>query len=167
MLTVRAAVLLVSCVVSASSAYAQGPTIAAAQTALRGCTYEACALRISTGVFSGERVSKGLMGQSEPFGFGGGGLVRAVNAVPSALKEAQAGRGLRIKGSVITVISALASGILTVAALREANSDALTRNLWIATGVSTVATFYGGALVSRSEEHFSRAVWLYNKELPR
>lgn len=145
---------------------AQGPTVVAAQSALGRCTYETCAIRLDRSFVGGRRINSGLEGVSVPMGFVGGGLVRAVDAVPRALDEASRGRRNAIKATVVGVIAGLALAY----SLEGARGDPL---LWndaqvfggiLAAGAATVVTVQQSIY---AERHFSRAIWLYNRELPR
>jgi hypothetical protein len=151
----------------AISAAAQGPTLRDAQSALRSCTYDTCALRLSTHVFRGVTVRRGLNGSEEWFGFAGGALARAVSTVPAAEAEARIGRRRYITGGIAAVVGALASTALALLATRGANSAGLTRNLWIGSGAMGGVAFYGSTQLARGDESFSRAVWMYNRELSR
>ena len=143
----------------------------AAQSAERvdpaSCPYEACALRLSTRVFHGVGVQRGLHGRIEPLGFSGGALVRAVTGVPAAVVEAEAGRRNHLRGGVTTLIGTLASVSLVLIANREASSPSMRRNLFIGSGIGAAVSFYGGTQIARGDEHFSRAIWLFNQALPR
>lgn len=162
------AVSIIAVTVSgAFDAGAQGPTLDNARGVLQGCTYDSCALRLSTHLFRGVTVRKGLSGPEEQMGFAGGGIVRAVAAVPSAATEAAIGHRRYRRGGIFTLVGTIASSTLAVLAVRDANSRTLTRNLWIGAGVMGGATFYGGTLIARGDESFSRALWLYNREIPR
>ncbi len=152
------------------AATAQGPTVSSAQATLRDCTYETCALRLSSRVFRGVAVSRGLTGPQEPFGFAGGSLrraVSAVSAVPAALAEAEIGHRRYVRGGVYTLVGSLASVGLALLATRDANNRSLSRNLWIGAGTMGLVTASGASEIARGDESFSRAIWLYNKEIPR
>ena len=149
------------------AATAQGPTVSSAQTTLRDCSYETCALRLSSRVFRGVAVSRGLNGPQEQFGFAGGSLRRAVSAVPAALAEAEIGHRRYVRGGIFTVVGTLASVGLALLATRDANSRDLNRNLWIGAGTMGLVTASGAIEIARGDEHYSRAIWLYNKEIPR
>jgi hypothetical protein len=151
----------------AATIAAQGPTLIDAQATLRNCTYETCALRLSSRVFRGVAVSRGLYGPQEDFGFAGGALRRAVQAVPAALAEAELGHRRYVRGGVYSIVGTLASTGLAVLATRQANSDTRSRNLWIGAAVMGGVSLYGGTQIARGDENYSRAIWLYNKEIPR
>lgn len=151
----------------ASAVAAQGPTLADAQTALRSCTYATCALRLSTRVFRGVAVSRGLNGPLENFGFAGSSLRRAVSVVPAALAEAEIGHRRYVKGGIFSVVGGVASTALTLFALRDSYSPNTTRALWIGSAAMAGVGVYGGTQIARGAESYSRAIWLYNKEIPR
>ncbi len=167
MLTRHALLAMLAVTFSPAAASAQGPTLSEAQTTLRSCTYEACALRLSTRVFRGVAVSRGLNGPREQLGFAGGSLVRAVSAVPAAQAEAETGHRRYRTGGIYTILGTVASTTLAILATRDANSPSLTRNLWIGSIAMGGVTFYGATQIARGDESFSRAIWLYNRELPR
>jgi len=151
----------------ASAVAAQGPTLADAQTTLRACTYETCALRLSTRVYRGVAVSRGLNGPHEQFGFAGGSLRRAVSAVPAALAEAEVGHRRYVRGGIYSLVGTVASTALAVLAVRDANNPNATRNLWLGSAAMVGVGVYGGTQIARGAESYSRAIWLYNKEIPR
>ena len=97
-------------------------------------------------------------------GLVGGGLANAVNRVPLALAEAQMGRRNAIKATVAAVVGSIAVLYITQGAFSDplGSSDAqFVGGLLVsvaATGTGVVQSVY-------AERHFSRAVWLYNREL--
>jgi hypothetical protein len=153
------------CVPSLASLRAQGPTVAATQSALSRCSYETCAIRLDRSLFGGRRVTVGLDAKSTPMGIGGG-LVNAVAAVPQAAEEAQRGRGNSIKAFAAGVIGALA----VTWSVSGTGSDALEWNngkVFGGLALGLAATLTAGQQAVYAERHFSRAVWLYNREIPR
>jgi hypothetical protein len=147
-------------------AQAQAPTMSTAQTTLKQCTYEACALRLERGVFLGDRVRIGLDGAKVGFGFTGSGVTRSVASVPEALAAAKVGQRQRTIGQIVGLASAFtAAGLLSTADFSGNRNDDV--RFWTAAGVGVAGGIIGGIQLSRSTESFSRAVWLYNKALPR
>lgn len=148
--------------------HAQGPTVAAAQSVLGRCSYETCAIRLERTFFSGRKINVGLESvSSSPMGLVGGGLVNAVNRVPLALDEAQKGRRNTIKAVVAGVISTAA---VYYAVQGTINVDPLDWNDGRVFGSLLVGTASAMTTLVQSvyaERHFSRAVWLYNREIPR
>jgi hypothetical protein len=161
----RVATIAALLLAPARSLGAQGPTLASAQTALSRCSYETCALRLDRS-FTGRRVSVGLEGVSSAMGPLGGGLIDAVQPVPAALAEAHAGRRNALKATIATVVASVAA----VYAVQGASGDPL---LWndaqVFGGLAVSLAAAGTTLVQMTyaERHFSRAVWLYNREIPR
>jgi hypothetical protein len=150
----------------AGGVQAQAPTISAAQTTLKACTYDTCALRLERGAFLGDRVRVGLDGAKVGYGFTGAGVARAVESVPDALAAAKIGQRQRTVGQIVGLVAAFtAAGLLSnVDFSGDSNDDA---RFWTAAGVGVAGGVIGGIQMSRSTESFSRAVWLYNKALPR
>jgi hypothetical protein len=162
--TVLAAALTFSLV--ATGAQAQAPTMSGAQTAVKQCSYDTCALRLERGVFFGDRVRVGLDGEKIGVGFTGSGVSRAVASVPDALAASKIGERQRTFGTLIGLVSSLtALGLLSQSDFSGTNADKT--RFWTAAGVSAVGGIIGGIQLSRSTQSFSRAVWLYNKALPR
>ncbi len=146
---------------------AQGPTVDAAQTALGRCTYETCAIRRERTMFGASVIVTGRIGAATPMGLLGGGLVLAVDRVPGALAEAQKGR----RNAIIAAIAGVVGGIAMTLALQNAFRDdilaASDGQLYGSLLVGVGATAVYGVNSVRADRHFSRAVWLYNAELPR
>jgi hypothetical protein len=131
------------------------------------CTYETCAIRLDRGFFSGRKVIVGLDGQELSLGPLGGGLVSVVDRVPAAASEARMGRRNAIKSAVAGVLGSIA---LIVAVRNYDDRDRAIRNAGIAFGSLTLGlagTITAGVQGMYAERHYSRAVWLYNRELPR
>jgi hypothetical protein len=162
----RTASLLVALVVTVPLE-AQGPTLDAAQSGLGRCTYETCALRRERTMFGGSSIVTGRVGAATPMGLLGGGLVLAVERVPGALVEAQQGRRNAIIAAIAGVVGGLAISLALQNALRDDILAASDGQFYgsILVGVGATAVF--GVNSVRADRHFSRAVWLYNGELPR
>ncbi len=167
MLTRQTVFIVAALPLFTAALFAQGPTLNDAQTTLRNCTYETCALRLSTRVLSGVTVSRGLNGPHEDFGVAGGVLRRAVSAVPAARSEAEAGHRRYVRGGIFGIVGTVASAGLALLASRQENSDSRNRNLLIGAGVMAGVGLYGSTQIARGDESYSRAIWLYNKEIPR
>jgi hypothetical protein len=162
-----ATILVLSAVIVSLPVQAQGPTVAGARAAVGPCTYEKCAVRLDRAFFSGRKVIVGLDGPQLGFGAFGSGLVSAVDAVPAAASEARLGRRNAIKSAVAGVIGSI---VVVVALRRYGERDLVIRNEGIKLG--TLALGLTGAMTAGvqaryAERHYSRAVWLYNRELPR
>lgn len=160
-----AVIVLVTCL--AGIAHAQAPTPANAMTIPHGCTYDTCALRLSSRVIGGMRVQRGLDGPWQRFGFAGGGVVRAVQSVPAAFAAADSGHRMFKAGAITSIIGGLASAVMFSAAARNDISGS-SRNTFIAGGFAGgLVSVFGGIQLTRGNERFSRAIWLFNREIPR
>jgi hypothetical protein len=148
--------------------HAQGPTVAAAQSVLGRCSYETCAIRLERTFFSGRKINVGLESvSSSPMGLVGGGLVNAVNRVPLALDEAQKGRRNTIKAVIAGAIGTLAvyysfQSTRGIDPLEWDDSKVFGSLI-----VGSAAAMTGLVQSVYAERHFSRAVWMYNREIPR
>ena len=162
----RSAFILASLIACVTPLQSQGPTVTASQSALGRCTYETCALRIDRSLF-GRKVAVGLDAFSSPMGVIGGGLVNAVDRVPLAREEAQKGRRNMIKAAVLGAIGSFAilysvQGTRGIDPLEWSNGRVFGSLI-----VGSAATITGAMQAVYAERHFSRAVWLYNREIPR
>jgi hypothetical protein len=146
---------------------AQGPTVANARATVDTCTYATCAIRLDRAFFSGRKVIVGLDGQELSLGPLGGGLVSVVDRVPAAAAEARSGRRNAIKSVVAGTLGSI--GVI-VAVRRYGERDLFIRNEGLNFGVLTLGlagAITAGVQGMYAERHYSRAVWLYNRELPR
>lgn len=159
--------LLVTLLVSGlAPLQAQGPVAAAVQSSLRRCTYDTCAIRLDRAFFGGRRVHVGLDALSSPMGIVGGGLVLAVDAVPLAVEEATMGR----RNAIRAAVAGLIGGLALTYSLQGTRGDPLGWNNGQVFGgllLGGVAIVAAGQQSIHAERHFSRAVWHYNRELPR
>jgi hypothetical protein len=159
--------VILSALFSSLPAQAQGPTVASARVAVSDCTYVTCAIRLDQKFFGGRRVVVGLEGQDVAFGALGGGLVSVVERVPAALTEARMGRSNTIKSSIA---GALGSIVVIAALRRYGERDLFIRNEGLSLGVlalGVTGAVTAGVQRIYAERHYSRAVWLYNRELTR
>jgi hypothetical protein len=149
----------------ATCAHAQAPALAAAQGTLTGCTYDTCALRLDYKFFGGVRVRTGLDGESKSVGIFNGQIATSVARVPAALAEARAGRSSSIKSFAASLVTTAA----TLAIIYGGNRDVgiHSSRAWTALGVGAVGSTIAGVTNLSAQRHFSRAVWLYNREIPR
>lgn len=162
----RATVVVALLITSSPSLDAQGPVAAAAQPLLRRCSYETCAIRLDRSFFGGRRINVGLDAMSSSMGVFGHGLVAAVDAVPVAVQEAAQGRRNAIKSAIAGLIGSLA---LTYS-LQGARGDPLEWNdaqVFGGLALAGVTIVVAGQQSIYADRHFSRAVWLYNREIPR
>lgn len=91
----------------------------------------------------------------------------AVERVPGALTEARIGRRDAMIATVAGVIGAFAIGLAVDALRRDDILSASDSQLYGGLLVGTAAVVAAGVKSARADQHFSRAVWLYNRELPR
>ena len=148
--------------------FAQGPTIDSQRSvALRACTYDRCALRFEGNFIGGRSIRIGLEGGSERVGLLGGGLVRNVGFVPGALMEAEAGR----RNAVVAAIAGVIASVALTAALTSPYAYAFENDgagrVWSGLIVGDAAAVVGGVQTIRADRHFSRSVWLFNREVAR
>lgn len=132
---------------------------------VRSCPYDECALRLQSTFWGGMRVVQGVRTDSVAHGPFGGGLVRAVRGVPMAEREAAMGRSQALKAAAWIVPTLLVGSGMVVAGARDGREDRGLISLGIL--VSAVGGSIGGYHQRKSENHFSRAVWQYNRELAR
>jgi len=94
---------------AASPSMAQG---AGSDTASKdaACSYTKCVLSISRPPQGPDRLLIGSLGRSEPLGFSGGAMSRAVTGVPAAVAAATAGRQSRIGVRILTYASVSTMG---------------------------------------------------------
>ncbi len=97
----------------------------------------------------------------------GGGLVFAVAPVPGALEEAQHGR----RDAIVAAVAGVIGGLALSASLQASTSaDILAASdtqLWGGLIVGAAGLGIWGVKAVNADNHFSRAVWLYNRELAR
>ena len=125
------------------------------------CTYSTCALRVESGFFGSKRLVRGAEGR--PAGritLFTPDLTRIVAASPRAVAYARSYERTR---TTLAFIGVGAAGLLTYAYLNVGNGEAPPRAALGAVGLALVAIPISG----RSNRALSRAVWQYNRELPR
>jgi hypothetical protein len=146
-------------------ALAQAPTVTAARSAPSNCPYEMCALRAEPGFFGGRVLVVGVDGVRTNFGIHAGGLISVVDRVPAALTEAQLGRRNAVVSTIAGFIGAIGIGI-ALNGTTNANIDKVGDGQFFG-ALAVGATGAIVAVVQRvfAERHFSRSVWLYNREL--
>lgn len=161
-------VAFVLAVSSATPMLAQGPTLGGQQSgALRTCTYDRCALRIEGAVFGGRKVRVGLEGNSESLGVLGGGLMRNVGFVPGALMEAESGRRNAVKAAIAGVIGTIALTSALTSPYATTFDGGGAGRAWGGLLIGAAAAVTAGVQATYADQHFSRSVWLFNRELPR
>ena len=97
----------------------------------------------------------------------GGGLIIAVDRVPSALTEAQLGH----RNALVSTIAVIAASLAVTVALNSLNGSSIDHigggQFYGAFAAGTVGAITSGVQRVYAERHFSRSVWLYNNELKR
>lgn len=148
----------------ARSAVGQTPTASSAPFVATSCTYDSCALAIERG-FWGQKLRRGLNGPTQGIGFGSSALVRAVTNVADARREAEIGRSRQIRGNITTTVAALVGALWMSSSVAGsvARPARLEEGLWVWAGLSVP----GVIDQYRAQQNYSRAVFLYNRQLPR
>ena len=145
---------------------AQQASDAQVSPAVKACAYDQCAIRIESSAWRGMRVITGTRTDSVTYGGLGGGLVRAVRGVPMAEREAILGR--RNSGIALAwILPAIAAGTTMFLVGRRGGFDNREGLAISGTLVTVVGSTIGGIYERRSHNHFSRAIWHYNRELAR
>ena len=141
----------------------------AQQPPLASCSYDACALRVEPR-FLGLALVRGTAGESVArLGLFGPNLERIVQDADSAVRHARQYRRSQNRGGA----AALAGTALTVAAVVQCRDE----GFYIVPDCSRTAlsmfiggaalSLYGGFELARANRALSRAVWWYNRALPR
>ncbi len=156
---------LISATVLASTLVAQAPTLAAAQAGARACTYATCSLRLENGGFSGPRIRVGLDGAATKVGFTGNGIVTAVSAVPAALGEATVGHASSVRGRTIGLVTTSAGFLWMLIAAQSKNDNTRLTSIYGGISVGLIGGIFSSVQMAKADQHFSRAVWLYNQTL--
>ena len=136
----------------------------AEQPPLSACTYDECALRVDPGgIFRGPELLRGSGGRRVArFGRLGPDLPRIVAGADSAVAHARAFRPLQRRAGVAGLLAG--SAALTALALDIASDANDPAPFSIAAGVLGA---YAGFEAKRAARQLSRAVWWYNRALPR
>jgi hypothetical protein len=161
LLTLPFAVALVA---AAPPVAAQGAGRDAGQPPLSVCTYDECGLRVEPGgLFRTPVLLRGARGQHVA-GFGrlGPDLPRIVAGADSAVAHARAFRPLQRRAGVAGLLAGAAA--VTAIAL-DAASDA-NDSAPFSIGAAVLGV-YAGFETRRAVRELSRAVWWYNRALPR
>ncbi len=151
----------------ASPLAAQAPTMAAAQTGARACTYATCSLRLENGGFSGPRIRTALDGAATKVGFTGNGIVAAVSAVPAAFSEAKLGHSASVRGRTIGLVTTSAGFLWMLIAAQSKNDNTRLTSIYGGISVGVIGGLFSAAQMTKADQYFSRAVWMYNTALPR
>lgn len=158
---------LLAATLIASPLVAQAPTAAAAQAGARACTYASCSLRLENGGFSGPRIRTGLDGAATKVGFTGNGIATAVSAVPAALAEANMGHASSVRGRTIGLVTTSAGFLWMLIAAQSKNDNTRMTSIYGGLSVGLIGGIFSAAQMAKADQHFSRAVWLYNGTLPK
>ncbi len=108
---------------------------------------------------------EGLDGPALGLGFTGRTLTGLVGRVPAARLEAERGERQRTRGNIAVAIGA-AFLVSLISATASPDAEIGTGH-WVSLVGGGAATIYGGVQLNRSAQSFSRAVWLFNREIPR
>lgn len=159
-----AALLVAGALTGAAPLAAQRATRDSPQPPLATCTFDQCGLRVDPGgVFRGPVLLRGVDGQRVArFGMLGPDLPLIMAGADSAVAHARAFRPLQRRAGVAGLLagaSAVTAVALNVAS--EANDPA---PFSIAAGVLGA---YAGFEAKRAARELSRAVWWYNRAIPR
>ena len=144
---------------------ATGPVTAVAQSATSAaCTYDTCALR-REGVFFSQRVLAGAQGRVVARGgFSGFRLDSALAGSPRALAEARIHRREAGRGGLLMLVGGVLGGIgVAHAAGGDERSSAVTA--LVVSGAA--ASIVGGWRLQIADRALNRALWWYNRDLPR
>ena len=97
----------------------------------------------------------------------GGGLINVVDRVPSALTEAKLGR----RNAIVSTIAGIAASLAITVALNGLNGSSINTvgdgQVFGAIALGTAGAITAGVQRVYAERHFSRAIWLYNREAAR
>jgi len=156
---------------TAGSAAAQAPTMDPPGGALAQCTYDRCALRLDRKVlsfFGNETLRVGLDGAEMRIGLSGDVVTAMVAGVPEAVRYAEQGSRARERGSLASSLGVLIlAAALSQVGLPDSNNSYISARSLALAGAGAGVAIYGGVQLTRGSQAFSRAVWLYNRALPR
>ncbi|GLC28445.1 hypothetical protein [Roseisolibacter agri] len=146
-------------------ALAGASTSLGAQAPGGGCTYDACALR-REGVFFSQRILAGVDGRVVARqGFAGFRLDSALATSPRAMAEARIHR----REAGVAGVLLLAGSVLGAVALIDASRDGVelsnTRATMLVAGAGM--SLVGGWRAQIADRALNRALWWYNRDLPR
>jgi hypothetical protein len=157
----------VATLAASASLGAQAPTMAAAQTTVRACTYATCSIRLENGGWSGPRIRTGLDGEARRVGFTGTGIVDAVHEVPAALTEAQLGHTTQMHGRIVGLVTTSAAFAWMLIAAQSSNDATRLTSIYGGVSLGLIGGVVSAAQMAKADQHFSRAVWIYNSALPQ
>lgn len=150
--------LLVFALTAASPAFAQD------EPADSLCTYDTCALRVESGFLS-TRIVRGVEGVPvSGLGLFGTSLSEVVGSSERALEHARIYDRTRTPAALTALGAGLLLGFGAAMAQDEQVSDGVGLGMTIGgLGLAVVSIQLG----NRSQRAFSRALWWYNRDLPR
>jgi hypothetical protein len=153
--------LLLPCALGAQRAE---PVAAQPRTA---CTFDACSLRIEPRFFRGEIIVVGNGREERPLGFTGRALVDLMTENEYAQREARIASTHRTRGGVISLISVAAWGTLGAIWLNRADRKTSDGTFIVGASALAIGGAWSGYHMLRDYQHSARAVWAYNRDLPR
>ncbi len=129
------------------------------------CTYDTCALRIESFFFGGTRIVRGADGeQLGRFGLFGSDLSEAVASSERALVEARAYESRRAPASLSGVGGSVLLALSIYLNESPGSSDALETGALVGGfGLSFLSIHFS----TQAQRSRARAVWWYNRDLPR
>ncbi len=146
-----------------------------------GCTYDTCAQRRER-VFFSERLLAGARGTvvARPRAFGAFRLDSVVRGVPEAVPHAARYRREQVRGQVLNIVGAVLSAAALIDAVNRSGGDCVVvgvvpscdnrgwrgRNTALLLG-GVGFNFVGGWRLQVADRALNRAVWYYNRALPR
>jgi hypothetical protein len=140
---------------------ALGPAAAGAQA----CSYDRCALR-REGVFFSQRIVAGVDGRVVARqGFAGFRLDSALAGSDRALAEARVHRRETGVGGLLMLAGTVLGAVALVDAAR--NGDELTAGRGAMLAGGAALSVVGGWRLQIADRALNRAIWWYNRELPR
>ncbi len=176
---------------AAAAALAAGAAAAGAQAAPApagagaappaGCTYDACALRRER-VFFSERLLAGARGAvvARPRAFGAFRLDSIVRGVPEAAPHAARYRREQVRGQVLNLVGAALSAVALIDAVNRSDGDCVVVGVvpscdnrgWRGRNTALLLgglgfNFVGGWRLQVADRSLNRAIWYYNRALPR
>jgi hypothetical protein len=155
------ALLLLPCTIGAQRPEPVGVTPPSA------CTFDTCSLRIEPRFFLGETIVVGNGRTQQQIGFRGRELVELVAGNDYAQREARLASRHRTRGGVISAITTITWGTLTAIWLNRPNREASDGTFLASTAVIAIGSTWSGYHMNKDHQHTARAVWAYNRDLPR
>ena len=136
-----------------------------AQAPAGACTYDTCALR-REGVFFSQRVVAGVGGRVVARqGFAGFRLDSVLAASPRALAEARIHRREARVGGALLLAGTVLGAVALVDAARDRDDLTTARATMLVAGAGM--SLVGGWRAQIADRALNRALWWYNRDLPR